>query len=75
MIRLNHVFRVSGQQSIADSSCAGKSLRTLPKCPSNLATFAFPLEPDGKTPERRQADVTFRLSLIAKLAGWELVFT
>ena len=54
---------------------APKSLRTLPKCPSNLATFAFPLEPDGKTPERRQADVTFRLSLIAKLAGWELVFT
>jgi len=54
---------------------APKTLRALPKCPSNLATFAFPLEPDGKTPQRRQADVTFRLSLIARLAGWELIFT
>lgn len=51
-----------------------KSLRTLPKSPSKLAAFAFPLEADGKTPERRQADVTFRLALIAKLAGWQLEF-
>lgn len=52
-----------------------KSLRTLPKGPSNLADFAFPLEPDGKTLERRQADVTLRLSLIAKLAGRTLEYT
>ena len=51
-----------------------KGLRALPKCPSNLASFAFPLEADGKTVERRQADVTFRLALIAKLAGWQLVY-
>jgi hypothetical protein len=53
---------------------APKSLRSLPKSPSKLADFAFPLEPDGKTPDRRQSDVTFRLALIAKLAGWELEF-
>ena len=53
---------------------APKSLRSLPKSPSKLADFAFPLELEGKTPERRQADVTFRLALIAKLAGWQLEF-
>lgn len=53
---------------------APKTLRSLPKSPSKLADFAFPLEADGKTPERRQADVTFRLALIAKLAGWQLEF-
>lgn len=52
-----------------------KSLRSLPRSPSNLASYAFPLEPDTKTPERRQADVTFRLALIAKLAGWKLEYT
>lgn len=52
-----------------------KALRTVPRSSSNLANFAFPLEPDGKTPERRQADVTFRLALIAKLAGWSLNYT
>lgn len=53
---------------------APKNLRGLPRGPSGLASFAFPLEPDGKTPERRQSDVTFRLALIAKLAGWQLEF-
>lgn len=53
---------------------APKNLRALPRSPSRLANFAFPLEADGKTPERRQADVTFRLALIAKLAGWQLEF-
>jgi hypothetical protein len=52
-----------------------KNLRALPKSPSRLADFTFPLEPDGKTLERRQADVTFRLALIAKLAGWSLEYT
>jgi hypothetical protein len=54
---------------------APKSLRSMPKSPSRLGDFMFPLELDGKTPERRQADVTFRLALIAKLAGWSLEFT
>ena len=52
-----------------------KGLRSLPKSPSKMADFAFPLELDGKTVERRQADVTFRLALIAKLAGWTLEYT
>lgn len=51
-----------------------KSLRGIPKGKSRLGDFMFPLEQDGKTPERRQADVTFRLALIAKLAGWSLEF-
>ena len=51
-----------------------KNLRVLPKSPSKLADFAFPLELDGKTLEQRQSDVTFRLALIAKLAGWDLEF-
>jgi hypothetical protein len=53
---------------------APKNLRALPRSPSKLADFGFPLEADGKTPERRQSDVTFRLALIAKLAGWQMEF-
>ena len=49
-----------------------KNLRALPKSPSRLADFAFPLEPQDRTLECRKADVTFRLALIAKLAGWRL---
>jgi hypothetical protein len=41
---------------------APKNLRALPKSPSRLADFAFPLEHDPKTLERRQIDVTFRLA-------------
>jgi hypothetical protein len=52
-----------------------RNLRALPKSSSKLADFAFPLESDGKTPERRKADVTFRLALIAKLLGWDLDYT
>jgi hypothetical protein len=51
------------------------NLRTFPKSPSRLAEFAFPLEVDGKSPEHRKADVTFRLALIAKLAGWTIEYT
>jgi hypothetical protein len=54
---------------------APKNLRSLPKGPSHLADFAFPLEADGKTLEQRQADVTFRLALIARLADWTLEYT
>jgi hypothetical protein len=52
-----------------------KNLRSVPKSPSGLADFAFPLEVDGRNVERKNVDVTFRLSLIAKLAGWTLEFT
>ncbi len=50
------------------------NLRALPKSSSRLADFAYPLELDGKTLERRKADVTFRLANIAKLAGWDLEY-
>ncbi len=49
-----------------------KNLRAIPKSASGLADFALPLESDAKTLERRKADVTFRLALLAQLAGWEL---
>ena len=49
-----------------------KGLRTFPKRTSPWAYHAFPLQADAKTVESRQADVTFRMALIARLAGWEL---
>jgi hypothetical protein len=52
-----------------------RNLRAFPKSKSKAADYAFPLELDAKTLERRQADVTFRLALIAKLCGWELEYT
>jgi len=52
-----------------------KSLRTAPKSKSKLADFMFPLEADTKSAEHRLSDVTFRLALIAKLAGWTLEYT
>jgi hypothetical protein len=58
----------------ADGVWSPKNLRVLPRSRSKLADFAFPLELDGKTIERRQSDVTFRLALIAKLAGWDLKY-
>lgn len=51
-----------------------KNLRAIPRSASKLADFAFPLELDGRTLERRKSDVSFRLALIAKLAGWSLQF-
>jgi hypothetical protein len=52
-----------------------RNLRFLPKSTMKLADFAFPLEMDSKTAESRQSDVTFRVALIAKLAGWDLEYT
>lgn len=52
-----------------------KGLRSLPTSSSHLADFSFPLEADGQSPDGRRVDVTFRLALIARLAGWQLVFT
>lgn len=67
---LNRLVRDCDEQGV----WSPRNLRALPKSPSKLADFAFPLEQDGRTPERRRADVTFRLGLIAKLAGWELEY-
>ena len=51
-----------------------KNLRAFPKSPSKLADFAFPLESDLRTVESRKTDTTFRLALVAKLAGWKLEY-
>jgi hypothetical protein len=51
-----------------------KNLRAVPKSPSKLADFAFPLELDSRSAERRRTDVTFRIALIARLAGWKLEY-
>ena len=51
------------------------NLRSMPHSNSKLADFACPLELDSRAPEVRRADVTFRLALIAKLAGWDLQYT
>lgn len=52
-----------------------KNLRAIPRSPSHLVDWYFPLETDSKAMERRQADVTFRLALIARRAGWTLEYT
>jgi hypothetical protein len=49
-----------------------KNLRALPKGSSPWAYHMFPLESEFKKPESRQTDVTFRMALIARLAGWQL---
>ena len=49
-----------------------KGLRTFPKRTSPWAYHAFPLQADAKSVESRQVDVTFRMALIARLAGWEV---
>lgn len=58
----------------ADGVWSPKNLRVVPRSDNNLVDFAFPLELDGRDKIRRQADVTFRLALIAKVAGWTLEF-
>ncbi len=52
-----------------------KNLRSIPKSKSGLANFAFPLEINDRSQASRMADVTFRLALLAKLAGWTLEYT
>jgi hypothetical protein len=49
-----------------------KNLRTFPKRVSPWSYHMFPLEGDSRSPQSRQADVTFRMALIARLAGWEI---
>jgi hypothetical protein len=64
---------------LKDCDAAGvwhpKNLRGLPKSDSPWAYHAFPIETDTKRVEARQTDVTFRMALIARLAGWELTRT
>lgn len=49
-----------------------RNLRTMPKRKAPWSYHAFPLEVDTKRAEARLADVTFRMALIARIAGWEL---
>jgi hypothetical protein len=52
-----------------------KNLRAVPKSPSGLADFAFPLEADTNSADGKKVDVTFRLALIARLANWALDYS
>jgi hypothetical protein len=49
-----------------------KNRRTFPKTSSPWAYHMFPLESDTKSAEAKQTDVTFRMALIARIAGLEL---
>jgi hypothetical protein len=51
-----------------------RNLRSAPKPESPMSYHAWALAADGKSPESRAADVTFRLALIGKLLGWQLEF-
>ena len=51
-----------------------RNLRSMPKATNKISYHYFPLQPDDKTLEGREADVTFRLAVIAKLLGWELEY-
>jgi hypothetical protein len=50
-----------------------KNLRSAPKSSSPWAYHMFPLDVDAKRPESRFVDVNFRMALIARLAGWEVL--
>ena len=52
-----------------------RNLRSLPKRVLPWSFHSFPLEGDTKVAEARHADVTFRMALIARLAGWEITAT
>ncbi len=49
-----------------------KNVRGVPKSTSPWAYHGFPLETDAKSQEARLVDVTFRMALIARLAGMEI---
>jgi len=49
-----------------------KNVRSQPKSASPWSWHAFPLDADSKKAESRLTDVTFRMALIARAAGWEL---
>jgi len=50
-----------------------KNVRGIPKGASPWAHHYFPLETDAKTQESRLADVTFRMALIGRLSGMEII--
>jgi hypothetical protein len=52
-----------------------RNLRSLPKRVLPWSYHFFPLESEAKGTEARQADVTFRMALIGRLAGWEVTAT
>ncbi|HLS47879.1 MAG TPA: hypothetical protein VK012_05125 [Gemmatimonadales bacterium] len=58
-----------------DGVWAPRNLRSRPKATNRITWHYFPLEGESKALEGREADVTFRLALIAKLLGWELAYS
>lgn len=51
-----------------------KGLRSQPKAANKITYHYYPLQTEAKAAASREADVTFRLGLIAKLLGWSLEF-
>ena len=49
-----------------------RTLKNQPKAPSKATYHWYPLQPQTKEAERKVADVTIRLAVIAKLLGWQL---
>lgn len=58
----------------ADGVWHPKNLRSQPKSSSPVTHHYWPLQADDGEMTSRQADVTFRLALIAKRMGWPLEF-
>jgi hypothetical protein len=52
-----------------------KNLRSQPKASSTVTYHSWPLSPDDGELASRQADITFRLALIAKRLGWSLEYS
>jgi len=52
-----------------------KNLRSLPRALNRITYHVFPLDGEEKTLESKQADVTFRLAVIARLLGWRLDYS
>jgi hypothetical protein len=63
---------------LADCDASGvwhpKNLRSQPKAQSAVTHHSWPLAPDDGDLPSRQADVTFRLALIARRLGWSLEY-
>ncbi len=51
-----------------------KNLRTMPKAISHATYHTYPVTSETKSAESRQVDVTFRLSMIARVLGWQLEY-
>jgi hypothetical protein len=52
-----------------------KNLRSQPKANTALTHHCWPLAPDDGELASRQADITFRLAVIAKRLGWQLEYS